>query len=186
MNINEPARRDSGGDPLIFIAKPRFRILRRLGPGESAEHFGGSLDGVVHDEFALMAPEVFPREPDERVLNHLAVVERWDTLIRRPYARDETVTREELGAILIGHRRKTEWAPWAMCWFSHLTYRFGRDDGEILASFERYVRAAQRHNAKLPEYHPDSISLMGAEDRWRWKLCDCASCSRGPTVAINH
>lgn len=185
MSINEPARRDTDGEPLIFAVKPRWDILRRLAPDETGWCAERSVDGVTHESIWLKAAMVFPRDPGDRVLSHIVRVEGADAILDRPYMSDQKLTRRDLGAIVVGSRQPAEWTPWASCWFSHKTYRFGRDDGELLASFDRYVRNAKREAAKLPGLYPES-SLMGAEDRYRWKICDCDECTTGPAVAINH
>lgn len=185
MNINEPARRDPDGEPLVFAVKPQWDILRRLAPGETGPNADRSLDGVAHDT-VWRGSLIFPRDPGDRVVSHIVRVEEAARILDHPYCMTEQLTRRDLGAVVVSSRHRADWTPWAVCGFAHRTYRFGRDDGELLASFERYVSQTERHNWNLPETHPARIELMGAEDRWRWNFCDCTECATGPMVAINH
>lgn len=81
--------------------------------------------------------------------------------------------------------------PWCLRWFAHSTYRDGRTDEEILHSFEQYVRQYSwmqdvgRENVEK-RYGQTYVCLMGAEDRWRWSLCDCQDCKAGEFVVIKH
>ncbi len=84
---------------------------------------------------------------------------------------------------------------WCLSWFSHFTYNTGLDDGELIASFENYVREVERHNEAHGHYDAfindadrDSyICLMGAEDRWRWEgPCRCEHCKKAGVVRIDH
>lgn len=81
--------------------------------------------------------------------------------------------------------------PWVLRWFAHTTFRDGRTDDEIWYSFEHYVNQygwMQDIGRERVEkwYGEDYVCLMGAEDRWRWKLCDCDECKTGETVTIKH
>jgi hypothetical protein len=78
-----------------------------------------------------------------------------------------------------------KYGTWILDWFSHLTFDLGRSDEELIASFSRYVAAAQR----------EGVELMGADDRWRWKgnakqdtppPCRCEHCVKAGIVRIDH
>jgi hypothetical protein len=93
---------------------------------------------------------------------------------------------------------------WVCSWFQHETFDVGQTDREALISFDKYVR---RHESEQGDYelkkdhegHPIlHISLMGAEDRWRWRgaddaegnhtpaPCRCEHCKRAGKIRIAH
>lgn len=181
-------RRDDAGDPLFFVVEPRYLVAERGDPEHPKHwdgfHYPGSLTGVRCREIKLAQPTMLLADPGVYVTSHIAL-ERFDAWLKGP---DRDGKRpEERGATLHQLTRKTRWATWVQCWFGHVTLRAGRDDGELLASFERHVRQHERYQ-ELPHEHwpPDGICLMGAEDRWRWNLCECDGCRRGPMQVIAH
>jgi len=82
--------------------------------------------------------------------------------------------------------------PFHMEWFCHSTRPAGRSDVEIMQHFERYV--AWVLDNRLDTDHDGPISLMGAEERWRWRgeeegsapPCRCKGCVESDRVRINH
>lgn len=96
---------------------------------------------------------------------------------------------------------------WVLTWFCHETFDIGQTDEEAIKSFEDYVRRVEDHNAdiewKYPEdewYKNGHRTLMGAEDRWRWKgsydgeegdgrapyPCRCKFCKEQGVLRIAH
>lgn len=84
---------------------------------------------------------------------------------------------------------------WVCTWFSHYTFDNGQSDEEILDSFQEYIYRIQKHNRTSE----NMISLMGAEDRWRWSgttdgtpdtrtypPCRCEHCKNRGVISINH
>ncbi len=90
---------------------------------------------------------------------------------------------------------------WCLTRFQHWTFDDGLSDQEYLASFERYVRRYEYMQDFFPGDMPKNyVSLMGAEDRWRWHgagetgaqdertdpPCRCVHCKKGGVVRIGH
>jgi hypothetical protein len=86
---------------------------------------------------------------------------------------------------------------WCLTWFSHYTFDTGQTDEEVLESFRNFVYRYE-NNIKRTQ-----SSLMGAEDRWRWKglhypdgenaaaietdpPCRCEFCKRDGIIRIGH
>lgn len=80
----------------------------------------------------------------------------------------------------VKHDRDEEWAGG---WFGHWTFDDGQTDAEVLESFEQFVRRMQR---MIREEGHEAYCLMGAEDRWRWKLCRCEHCKAQGVIRIDH
>lgn len=89
-----------------------------------------------------------------------------------------------------------EFTTWCLTWFSHYTYNTNLSNSELLESFEKYVDEKKEFNFNINEESIISfearvpkekrICLMGAEDRWRWKLCRCKHCQKQGVVRIDH
>ena len=94
-----------------------------------------------------------------------------------------------------------EYESWCLDWFQHRTFDTGLSDEEYLASFERYVRRYEyMQDFWLGDMPENFRSLMGAEDRWRWKgagetgaqddrgapPCRCVHCKEQGVVRIGH
>jgi hypothetical protein len=89
---------------------------------------------------------------------------------------------------------------WHCTWFQHETFDVGQSDAEALASFEEYVRETEQENQALEAAGSYGISLMGAEDRWRWHgsepngepsdhspaPCRCKFCKEQGIIRIAH
>ena len=81
--------------------------------------------------------------------------------------------------------------PWVCGWFSHSTFRDGRSDFEIYNSFSEYVERyrwmQELYGSDFEETHGEPyVCLMGAEDHWRWKLCECQTCKDEGMAIFNH
>ena len=81
--------------------------------------------------------------------------------------------------------------PWVLTWFAHQTFRDGRSDMELYASFEDYVDQyrwmQEMSSIDFEKKHGvPYVSLMGAQDRWRWKLCDCVPCQKRGIAVFTH
>lgn len=74
----------------------------------------------------------------------------------------------------------SELETWSLSWFAHYTFDIGQTDQEIIQSFAEYVKR------KLPVMYEMRHSLMGAEDRWRWKICRCDKCCQRGVITIVH
>lgn len=68
---------------------------------------------------------------------------------------------------------------WCSGWFGHHTYNQFQDEKETFDSFEEYVDRKR-------ESVEDMDCLMGAEDRWRWNICNCNGCKKRGITTINH
>lgn len=101
---------------------------------------------------------------------------------------------------------------WRLTWFSHVTFDVGQTDEEALRSFQRYVNRHRPYQRREPGErptidHPDvdrpipAQTLMGAEDRWRWKgsedgstnyesrtdpPCRCEYCQEQEVIRVGH
>jgi hypothetical protein len=86
---------------------------------------------------------------------------------------------------------------WCLTWFQHYTFDKGQTDEEVLKSFGDFVYNYQ-NGAKRTQ-----STLMGAEDRWRWKgmsypdgenaagietdpPCRCQYCKEAGVIRIGH
>ena len=95
---------------------------------------------------------------------------------------------------------------WVCSWFQHETFDKGQTDKEALWSFEKYVRRHESYQdidfvcSLSKEDSKTYVSLMGAEDRWRWRgsnteqdkegnspaPCRCAKCKSAGKIRIDH
>jgi len=84
-------------------------------------------------------------------------------------------------------------------WFSHITYNTFDSDEEIEESFQNFVyRKIQlnHENGHFDDNFPNWIGteyskkpfycFMGANERWRWKICKCDHCKKNGTTIISH
>lgn len=102
---------------------------------------------------------------------------------------------EGVSPVLLDFSHIVYYETWNLTWFSHETFDVGQSNEEALASFERYV---MRHEGYQKDIQPGQISLMGAEDRWRWRgadtkegsttpaPCRCEGCKKAGMIRINH
>lgn len=87
---------------------------------------------------------------------------------------------------------------WVLGWFNHMTYNQFETDEEIERSFQNFIdrkMLLNRQNghgeteANYSEpYNPDKpfYCFMGAEGRWRWKICRCEHCVAAGKITIDH
>lgn len=87
--------------------------------------------------------------------------------------------------------------PWVLTWFAHQTFRDDRSDQELYESFEDYVdqyrwMQEDRSHSMMTSGEWEKrtgtkyVCLMGAEDRWRWKLCECEPCKKRGIAVFTH
>lgn len=90
---------------------------------------------------------------------------------------------------------------WNLTWFQHETFDVGQTDQEALESFRKYVK---RHRYDDKYWGGDklinSVCLMGAQDRYRWRgaepngesssdskpPCRCRFCKEQGVIRIAH
>ena len=83
---------------------------------------------------------------------------------------------------------------WCSGWFSHYTYNQLENVSEIESSFEDFVERKEQSNKKnghgTLDSNPNSKEpyhcLMGAEDRYRWKICRCDGCKKLGKITVDH
>lgn len=98
---------------------------------------------------------------------------------------------------------------WCLTWFQHWTFDVGQDNADCLASFENYVERIKKYNIENDHFKTEPrfeyskkrfITLMGAEDRWRWRgaepdgepksesepPCRCKFCKEQGVLRISH
>jgi len=81
--------------------------------------------------------------------------------------------------------------PWVCGWFSHQTFRDGRSDDEIYNSFSAWVEQYRwMQDLSYVDFEKNHgqpyVCLMGAEDHWRWKLCECQTCKDEGVAVFTH
>ena len=140
-----------------------------------------------------MAPYMMYREdPGEDEVRRWAVEEFWPKQVAQKDLPNPTDLIVELS------RYEETWCPE---WFSHKTFDVGQGDGEVLASFHRYVMRYEHMQDYWPGEPPEGYRcLMGAEDRWRWcgsgedgardtrtpPPCRCKHCKAQGVIRIGH
>jgi hypothetical protein len=120
--------------------------------------------------------------------------------IAREWYKNMVIAKKDTNHPIINPRLKfitakyVEHNTWCLTWFSHETFDEGQTDAEVLASFEEYVREVENNN-RHKEWDDDGyITLMGAEDRWRWCAdgpetkppCRCKHCKEQGMIRIGH
>ena len=68
---------------------------------------------------------------------------------------------------------------WCSGWFSHYTYNQLDTNSEIERSFRDFI-------GRKKLLGEDKYCLMGAEDRYRWKMCRCEHCTKLGKITIDH
>jgi hypothetical protein len=66
---------------------------------------------------------------------------------------------------------------WICGWFDHRTFNSFKSKSEAFINFSKYVSRKKND----PQY-----CLMGAEDEWRWSICNCKECQKSRMTIINH
>jgi hypothetical protein len=130
-------------------------------------------NGTSEETTRTMRPWLYKDDPGSYEVCKQAVT-TWPTVSWPGAARPRRLLAIEI-------ERKPD-VPWALGWFSHETYRIGRSDDELRASFERWVRRWE-----YLQNQPTVPCLMGAQDRWRWKpWCTCRNCTQNDRALIGH
>lgn len=171
-------------------------------------------------EDSLTVSRIFPEElTDEQLLEQLsdfvtAQLERDHWIIRHRDGRAdklESMTVDQAGLQVVAAAASTPiFDSWCLRWFSHETIDAGESDEYFVRSFEDYVHRTQVSNLDESGHRDQPVSLMGAEDRWRWYSfeypqdydenpdpgrvgrnrevlpCRCIYCRRRGVVSINH
>lgn len=88
---------------------------------------------------------------------------------------------------------------WMLEWFSHITYNTFDSDEEIEESFQNFIDRKielNHENGHFDDNFPNWIGteyskkpfycFMGANERWRWKICKCDHCKKNGTTIISH
>lgn len=136
--------------------------------------------------------KMFKTEQSQEQLNAFAK-ERWSKMAVDP----DNIIQYELIELSAEYRRHDTWL---LTWFGHETYDTGQTDEEALNSFEQYVRKHEhfQNNHDYDSTVPGYVSLMGAEDRWRWygyqdqdgnrtmAPCRCVHCKEQGLIRISH
>ncbi len=68
---------------------------------------------------------------------------------------------------------------WMCEWFNHKSLTVFETEAEAFKSFSEFVE-----RTKKP--HSDNNHMMGAIDKWRWKLCHCEHCEKQEVTRISH
>ena len=75
---------------------------------------------------------------------------------------------------------KKEPDSWVCEWFNHKSLTVFESEKDAFESFSEFV---DRTRDPYPE---SSSHMMGATDRWRWKLCHCEHCKDQKVTRISH
>jgi hypothetical protein len=125
----------------------------------------------------------------------------------------EEPTREELEEVISKNverinkeKNVTEWLEakyhykehetWHSNWFNHMTYNDFETNEEVELSFSEYLDRIKLENNKNGHYGFEANydldhnitfrSVMGADDRDRWKICRCKDCKKMGKITIDH
>ena len=141
-----------------------------------------------------MFPEMLSEDEQQAYLEEFVNV-TLDATAREPTLREQVrAGRLQIVKTEVRFRRMDTWCEG---WFQHYTLNTNLSDEELLRSFERYVRKHHLVHTLGEHEDPkiyfkrvsweDRVSLMGAEDRWRWKgPCRCEHCQARGIVMIDH
>ena len=80
---------------------------------------------------------------------------------------------------------------WWLTWFAHETYQKFDSAAEAIEDFNRFCMEQNFDRYDIMEAHDKQPSdfcwcPMGAEDRWRWEVCDCEKCKTEGISRITH
>jgi hypothetical protein len=138
---------------------------------------------------------IYGLKPDN---NNKINIENWWSKLKR------TKRMQEVRPIKLIELKETflgEYSWWVR-WFCHVT--FGRFDssGEAVKDFKRYLNEElgaiygdfsneeiwriKNKNDEIKYADNSKIYLMGAEQTWRWKVCDCKHCIKNNITVITH
>lgn len=85
-------------------------------------------------------------------------------------------------------------ARWWLTWFAHHSLCKFDTEQEAFSDFESFLEEKNIHlnyssypgSMLFEEKKEGSYCAMGAEDRWRWKLCTCKYCKKSGRTIIGH
>lgn len=81
---------------------------------------------------------------------------------------------------------------WWLEWFNHCTFNTFKNEQEAFKSFQAFldkkgVEMNYGHGlTSTSRFNKDGYCAMGADDRYRWELCDCESCMANGVTRIKH
>ena len=171
--------------PLWYEGLPEGRIWNSTGFSKmfKEEQSEEQLDVILKDWWKNMLIEKNKPNDNGTVTNHPIINPEIDYLKAR-YKCHET---------------------WVLTWFTHETFDIGQTDEEVIKSFERYIRRVEERNWEIERtyseddwYKNGHETLMGAEDRWRWRggankddendpyPCRCEHCKKQGVLRIAH
>lgn len=84
---------------------------------------------------------------------------------------------------------------WVLQWFNHMTYNQFDTDEEVERSFWNFIDRKMIQNRENGHGETEQFNyenknpfycFMGAEDRWRWKICRCEHCQAQKKITIDH
>ena len=148
--------------------------------------------------------KIYKEEKTQEELDAIAK-EWWERMISRK-EKDEKhpIINPELDHLKAEYKENEVWV---LTWFQHETFDVGQTDEEALESFQNYVDRVQANNEKIERSMPEDEwykngykTLMGAEDRWRWRganekgeysedapaPCRCKFCKEQGLLRIAH
>lgn len=170
--------------------------------GKQSDEHGGNHEGLPegriwnYTSFTQMYKEELSDEEANKILQ-----ENWDKYIISDSLKD---LNPELDNMSFKYK---EHETWCLTWFEHYTFDTGQTDMEVLKSFQDYVERIQKLNRSNGHYggHNFDIetpfhTLMGAEDRYRWRAydekdpnnydlpapCRCKGCKEKGVLKIAH
>lgn len=108
--------------------------------------------------------------------------------------KNNIISKHEEVEILNSNIEYVEDEAWVLKWFCHFTFNQFDNDEDAIRSFQEFVTRKEIKNEESGHYNnkmnidkPQGYyCLMGAEDRWRWKVCHCEHCQKGKWTIINH
>lgn len=133
--------------------------------------FYGSWDQVGYENNFVSFTELFKEDCSEEDLNNML-----------KEFKEATEKKHDVIRWLSCNYEFVENETWCPGWFSHTTYNKFESEAEAFRSFENYVR----RKLDSANREVDEGCMMGAEDRYRWEICDCSGCKQRGLTAINH
>jgi len=75
---------------------------------------------------------------------------------------------------------------WFLNWFCHKSLNRFDTEEQAFESFDRYLIGIGRLDDGYHVTDLEGRTLMGADDRWRWKYCDKRCCASRNQTIITH
>lgn len=83
---------------------------------------------------------------------------------------------------------------WSITWFAHETFNVFDSEEQSFKSFTKFVYSKKKENRKNGRYGIERdlenknsfYCFMGAEERYRWRLCGCDKCKEMGKTIIEH